>query len=394
MKRVAFFLHEGSSDWLGGVSYIRNLLTAIYSIKGRKIEPVLFISSELDTKCLVGLPPIEIISTSFLKTGSPVRLASRFFYGVLKRDLMLELLLRKHRIDVLSHSYEIGRNSRVASVCWIPDFQHIRMPEYFKKKELQARNKQFRRMINGCHRIILSSYDAQKDFEAFAPDAIDKSCVLRFVSCLKGGVPSVSREELFVRYNIDRPYFHLPNQFWVHKNHAVVIDALAILKKRGENLLVLATGKTADYRDPAHFDSLMALVKQKGVDEDFRVLGVVPLDDLQSLMLNAIALINPSNFEGWSTTVEESKSLGLSIILSDISVHIEQSPLMGLYFKAGSAEDLADKMVEAVRIHDPTVALQARELALEQQLARIRNFGSVFQGIALDAIRQVQRQEP
>ncbi len=42
-------------------------------------------------------------------------------------------------------------------------------------------------------------------------------------------------------------------------------------------------------------------------------------------MLCSTALINPSQFEGWSTTVEEAKSLGVKMLLSDLEVHKEQA---------------------------------------------------------------------
>ena len=37
-------------------------------------------------------------------------------------------------------------------------------------------------------------------------------------------------------------------------------------------------------------------------------------------------MINPSLFEGWSSTVEECKSVGKNMILSDLNVHKEQYP--------------------------------------------------------------------
>jgi glycosyltransferase involved in cell wall biosynthesis len=57
--------------------------------------------------------------------------------------------------------------------------------------------------------------------------------------------------------------------------------------------------------------------------------------------------INPSLFEGWSTTVEEAKALGKFIILSDIKVHREQNPKDAVYFNAKDSVDLVEKMIHA-----------------------------------------------
>ena len=61
------------------------------------------------------------------------------------------------------------------------------------------------------------------------------------------------------------------------------------------------------------------------LEKNFIFLGVIPYKDVLGLMRAAVAVINPSVMEGWSTTVEEAKSLGLPLILSDIPVHREQA---------------------------------------------------------------------
>ena len=71
----------------------------------------------------------------------------------------------------------------------------------------------------------------------------------------------------------------------------------------------------------------------------------MPYDDLLSLMHHALAVVNPSFFEGWSTTVEEAKSLGKTVILSDIPVHREQAPDRGHYFRPEAPEELADVLL-------------------------------------------------
>ena len=42
-------------------------------------------------------------------------------------------------------------------------------------------------------------------------------------------------------------------------------------------------------------------------------------------MCASVALLNPSHFEGWSTTVEEARALGVPMLLSDLDVHLEQA---------------------------------------------------------------------
>ena len=89
---------------------------------------------------------------------------------------------------------------------------------------------------------------------------------------------------------------------------------------------VVMTGRTDDQRDPGLYARLITEARRAGVASHFLHLGLVPYEDVFGLNASAEALINPSLFEGWSTTVEEAKALGTRMLLSDISLHREQAP--------------------------------------------------------------------
>src|SRR6185436_9938567 len=135
---------------------------------------------------------------------------------------------------------------------------------------------------------------------------------------------------------------YLPNQFWVHKNHRVVLEALAILKQRGVNAVVAASGSREESRKSDYFDALSREIADRGIEANFRYLGLIPLAHVYALLRSSRALINPSRFEGWSTTVEEAKSFGVPMILSDIPVHREQAGEQADYFNVDDAVSLAN----------------------------------------------------
>src|SRR4029079_3968968 len=130
--------------------------------------------------------------------------------------------------------------------------------------------------------------------------------------------------------------------------------------------LVLATGNTDDHRQPDHYAKLQERVARSGVKDLFRVLGIVPYRDLMGLMVHSLAVINPSLFEGWSTTVEEAKSVGKRIIVSDLPVHREQAPSGGIFFDPHNAENLALEMFRVWEARNPAADHQLRVEAKEQ----------------------------
>ena len=85
--------------------------------------------------------------------------------------------------------------------------------------------------------------------------------------------------------------------------------------------------KAGNMEHPTFFRELMDYAQSIGVSDCLRIFGLVPYDDVAAFMQHALAVINPSLFEGWSSTVEEAKSFGKKILLSDIAVHREQALL-------------------------------------------------------------------
>jgi glycosyltransferase involved in cell wall biosynthesis len=156
---------------------------------------------------------------------------------------------------------------------------------------------------------------------------------------------------------------------------------LALVKERKPRILVLAPGATDDQRNPQHFPSLMQLAADRQVTDSLRVLGVIPYQDLATLMRYSVAIINPSLFEGWSTSVEEAKSGGKEILLSDIPVHREQAPERGVYFPADDPQRLASILCASLDRYDPKADEYMQSVARNTFKKRQMVFAEEYQGI-------------
>ena len=235
MIRVGFILSNTDSDWVGGRNYINNLLHAIACLPDRQIEPVLIVSPNTTAEALSTFPHCPVLRTALVDDKKVGWKLARKVGRKLGRDVLMRRFLRNNRIDLISHSGQLGALADFPTIGWLPDFQHVRMPEFFSPDEIAARDRGFRRLANECSTLLLSSVDAQQDLARFAPDALAKSRVLHFVSGFAGGINAATPDDttLRERYGVRGPYVHLPNQFWAHKNHRVVIDALSVLKAKG-----------------------------------------------------------------------------------------------------------------------------------------------------------------
>lgn len=342
MIRVGFVLNFDESSWLGGINYYRNLINAVCSNREREIEPVIFTGHTHNIKNYEIFPDFEIIKNKMFDPTYRFSFLRNFFERNFHRDFFMEMLLKKNDISVLSHYGSLGKNSCIPTIGWIPDFQHRNMPDFFSDDEIISRDQIFEKICKECTRVILSSNTAKRDAEKFYPNYAEKYTVLHFVAgnIFYDDLPNF--EDLKKKYNISYPYFIVPNQFWIHKNHIVILEAIKILKSQGLSCFILATGNTTDYRQPEYYRTIQKKIADYDISDNFQILDIIPYKDLLQLMIHSIAVINPSLFEGWSTTVEEAKALNLNIILSDIEVHREQNPQHGVFFPPDDPQKLAD----------------------------------------------------
>ena len=341
MIRVAFTL-VGGKNWTGGYNYLLNLVRALSEHASGRMQAVLFFGTDIDEN---DASPFEQIAgavvirhAAFNEKNKARRLRQALFAG---RDQAAASAFAEQDINVVFEAAQFyGWRFPVPAVAWIPDFQHRYLQHLFDFKAYWKREIGFRAQILSGRRVMLSSDDARQDCERFYPSTRGRTHVVRFAVPAANDIDAAAARSVVDGYGLPETFFFLPNQFWIHKNHECVIQALKILKERGREVVVAATGKQADPRNPKHFPRLQQLIKSNGLEQNFRLLGLIPHAHIYALMRSCAALINPSTFEGWSTTVEEAKAMGTSMILSSLRVHREQSE-DALFFDADSPEQLS-----------------------------------------------------
>lgn len=325
---IAMAVDGLSEHWLGGVNYFRNLVTVFDAAADPGLRLHLFTDEASYFDDLRPSPRVALHSLSMLKRKSPAWVLRKALLVASGRDLQLLARLKQHDVRAVLFKYVEGASAAgIPTLPWIPDFQFKHLPELFAPAVVADLQKRAERYIRHADGLILSSQAACEDaVNLFGADR-GKLHVLRFAPKLDF-VPLQSaslRDEVFARHAVTRPYVFLPNQYWQHKNHAVVLQAMKLLRDAGRPApLVISTGKTDDPRDPAYFSGFEAGVRAHGLADDYRILGVIPRQDMLVLLAHSRAVLNPSRFEGWSTTVEEAKALGKPLLVSDIAVHREQ----------------------------------------------------------------------
>jgi glycosyltransferase involved in cell wall biosynthesis len=282
-------------------------------------------------------------------TKGTVAYRYRFFSTMLTRKDHIALkLFRQARIDVtFVHASWFGSRFPIPTLVWIGDFQHREFPDMFSRLSYAKREYGFKLLTKHGTTIMASSESGCEECRRYFPISEGRLESLPFVVRIPDATRSASPETVRAKYGLPERFFYLPNQFWRHKNHLNLFKAVEILKQQGHDIRIICSGNPIDPRDPGHIDRIKNYLRDSGLDSQIKLLGMIPYEEIFTLMRICHSMINPSFYEGWSTTVEEAKTLGVPMLLSDIPVHREQAVGKASFFNAHDPADIATKLLEA-----------------------------------------------
>lgn len=388
-----YLLMTGGNHWLGGVQYTRNLIRAM-DLLPKDEKPIVVLSlgrknlnsgyeqefGAYDFVRLEGYPSWTRIVSSGVRRVFGERVSKRF----LSLADMFACSASGCTVAYPVKGCPLAMN--IESVLWIPDFQYKCMSEYFSEEERRQRDLGYSKMLDNGSILVLSSESVRTDFERFFPEHRNKKVrILRFISVMDDDDYLPDPDKVCARYNLPDKFVYLPNQFFMHKRHDLVFSALAKLKRNGVKIDLVCTGNSQDYRSQDYYTSLMNLLNDNQLADQVSLLGLIPRADQIQIFRKAAVTLQPSIFEGWSTTVEDGVALGKDILLSDIDTHREQNPEHGHFFKAGCIDSLAESINQLWCVTRPGPDLERERLARIENRSRGLTFARTFLDIMGEA---------
>jgi glycosyltransferase involved in cell wall biosynthesis len=327
-KRIAIIYCE-DQKWAAGAMYLENIIHSLNTLDDDK-KPIIYV--------------YFCSKSTFIKLSNSTKytyLKYGFLYKVFKKINFAPFVNKLSFIFPFSYNNIKYKNKK--ALIWIPDFQHKYLPEYFTEEEILKRDSDIKKNIYFETPIVFSSEDSKSDFDKFYPENRNCKFVLHF-AVTHPNFSQIKIESLKEKFNFQGNYYFCANQFWQHKNHKLLFNAIKILKERGEKPILLCSGSTKDYRNPEYFPMLEKFIAENNLTENIKILGFIDRTEQLCLMKNSIAVIQPSLFEGWSTVVEDCKALSKFIFLSDLNVHLEQIKENVCFFDRNNVDDLVDKL--------------------------------------------------
>jgi len=351
--------------WMGGIIYLLNI-SRILNFLEDKDKPELFVFYPKSLKKFVD--EIDYPYTTKVEWNFP-SVRKGFIKSKLSgKNVFVDKLIKEYKLKGIfpMHDYPVKSNLPTKKVSWYADLQHKYYPEFFSKRKIIERDLRIKYIIKNSKDLVVSSQAVKDDFLKFfkIPKTLNIH-IYRFVSIIDE-LPQLSSEEIKNKYNLPKEYYMISNQFHKHKNHKVVLKALVELKNQGKSIHIVMTGKFPDKPESPYMEELHELINTNDLKEDISFLGLIPRGDQLLLMSHAKAILQPSLFEGWSTVIEDARSLQVPVIAADLSVNIEQLSDKGKYFSAHDYVSLSKLIIEQENIPKTDLIYEPYDMRMKE----------------------------
>jgi glycosyltransferase involved in cell wall biosynthesis len=376
MRKRLGLIFINDEQWIGGTYYTINLIHALNVLTEEEKPEIVAFSNEEDFTILQKETQYPYLKYELFEQGKLdvlLRLVNKITSKAFKKVIFKQQY--QGHLDAL---FIMQRSSYLESIpfdkriYWIPDFQDKHYPDFFTQEGLTKKHERSQWIADHAKNIILSSEAVKKDWEEFYPNFKGRTMVVHF-AVNHPEYDSLEITQLTKKFNLPEKYFFTPNQFWAHKNHMLVIKAAEMLKKQGNPVIIAFSGKENDNRNPGYTEKLKAYVQENDLNDVIHFLGFLDRREQLKLMKHAVAVIQPSLFEGWSTVIEDAMAMNQRVIASDLEVNKEQLGDNGLYFERHIVEGLVDKILDI---------LSDKNLKIEYQYQdKLSSFGNKFKSL-------------
>ena len=261
------------------------------------------------------------LAASLRTVVAPLPPGRRVIRRVALEPTWLAWQLRRWRPDVVHH---LGGTALAATaartVLTIHDLQYQHFPQYFpaaKKAYLRAATRTSVRRAD--HLVTISDFSRHDLGRRLGVEPARITVVPPWLppAAALDAPPPLELPELPA---LPERYLLYPAATYPHKNHAVLLEALARLGRRAGDLHLVLTGAggagTWGSAASSHAD-LRGAVQRLGLTGRVHELAWLPRRGYLQVLQRATALAFPSRFEGYGLPVAEAMAAGVPVLCSD-----------------------------------------------------------------------------
>lgn len=256
----------------------------------------------------------------------------------------------------------------VPVLAFIHDLQHMHHPTFFSDTENAARLREYGYVFERADMLLANSEFERRNFETFYDVDAVRAVHLSGFMAEDSGQKRPYLDKVRAEKPADRPYLIYPAVPWVHKNHEILLQAIALLRQRGVDVPIMLTN-VGGKKD--RVQQLTAIARQLDILDLVRFESFLPESTLLHYFVFSVGLIFPSLYEGFGIPLVDAMKLGIPVLTGTSSAITEIGGDACAYFKnERNAVAMADDIERFW--HDDAL----RRVLVEKGYARAEMFSS------------------
>ena len=344
--KVGLFLASVPTDG-GAYQYSLSMLTAIAALAERGYDIVVVCTNEHWREHLrrydlpVIFKPVTAFQQLMVKCVKFNVVPLRLWRSICMRISPVARVLVEQRCQlwVFPSQDEWAYVAPVNALATIHDLMHryeSRFPEVSSWGKYARRELHYRKLCKWASALLVDSQvGKQQVIDSFNTPA-ERIFVLPFVAPDYIYAQQRTNTAFNDKYKLPKKFIFYPAQFWEHKNHARLIQALASLAKDIPDLALVLIGSRKN-----NYSAVRHLVDKLEIAHRVHFLDYIPNDDIASLYHRARAMIMPTFFGPTNIPPLEAFATGCPTAVSNIYGMAEQVGDAALLFNPESVVEIA-----------------------------------------------------
>ncbi len=327
---IGVLLSEMTPQAGGGYTFERELLAALARLDGEQRH-----TFHIITPHAIELPPqaahLRLIEMPRQRRFvERAKHAARKTYRVLTKSGRREL--RRTRkvswrerfllgcgMDMMWYPTPSAATMEIPYITVVWDLQH-RLQPYFPEVSADAewdmRERHYAQMLRRAAYVVAGTEAGKAEIEHFYGVAGERIRILPHPTPGFAFEPTTGDDdEVLARYSIRKPYVFYPAQFWPHKNHVGLLDAVRLLSERHS----LAVDVVLVGSDKGNRQFIEQTAQRLGIAERVRFPGFVSQHELVVFYRNALATTYVTYFGPENLPPLEAFAAGCPVVASDVS---------------------------------------------------------------------------
>lgn len=325
-EEYIFLTDEGAGDWLKPYAQGR---CRVHQVRGDQVRK--WKRRLLMTRTGRALRAVR----RWIRAFGPAKIAEKVALQPRMSDGVAESL----SADLVHLPFQDAYVTSLPTIYQPHDLQFLHLPQYFEPEQIEWRTFHYRYYCEEARSVLVESSWVKRDVAERLGIPPEKILVCPFPPPTTGYADATPRRVAAARRKLRfQKFIYYPAQTWPHKNHLLLFEALAKLK-RDSGLIVplICSGHLGDF-----YEHIAERAKTLGLSDQVQFLNYVPNAEVKLLYQLCAAVVVPTKFESVSLPVWEAFEAGRPVACSRVTSLPMQVGDAALLFDPDSAADIAD----------------------------------------------------